>query len=467
MMPSGGTRLLATGILLIALLGATSCSRRQPTKRIVIVTFDTLRADHLGTHGYPRPTSPFLDSLAREGVVFTDALAPMATTVPSHSSLFTGLYALQHGVQHNGQVLDDHFTTLAELARAAGLTTAASVATRHLGRGRLDQGFDTYLQHEEGEKGWMRRANKVVDAALEWADTVPRDAGFFLWIHFFDIHNPYSPPARYRKLIRQGTSKTRDELATYFYATQHISPEFMDGDRSRLLLQMDRYDGDIRFVDDELERLFESMRARGLLDHSLWILTADHGEGLGNHNWQRHGKHIYNEQLHVPLIFWSADSRWKPQRVPDLVELTDVLPTVVELADLKSPDQPIVGRSLVTLLEGNDDFPERRAFGERRTFSSPPDPDSKRAESYEAGERFSLQSKRYKYLYWTAGDDEFYDLRSDPYETTNLIGKDVPEAEEFRRDLLRRLGALKKSAYRAKNVDESGMRELEALGYVN
>lgn len=313
----------------------------------------------------------------------------------------------------------------------------------------------------------MRRAGKVVDAALEWSAKVPQDGGYFLWIHFFDIHNPYQPPKRYLRLIQRQTKMSRDALAEYFYQQQHISPEFMDGDRARVLRQMDHYDGDIRYVDDQLKRLFETMRSQGLVRGSVWILTADHGEGLGNHNWQRHGKHIYNEQLHVPLVFWSADSRWKPGRNAELVELTDVLPTVVQLAQLRRPDQAIVGRSLDPLLNGKDDFPERRAFGERRTFSSKPEPGSHNADNYEAGERFSLQDESYKYLYWTAGEDEFYDLRSDPYETRNLISKHLPQAENFRRDLMRRLQALRKTSFKAKDVDEEGMRELKALGYVN
>lgn len=441
------------------------CGRTPAFERAVIVTYDTLRADHLGSYGYPRPTSPFWDRLAAEGVRFERAVAPMATTVPSHASLFTGLYPLEHGVRKNDHFLDDQFITLAEIAGTQGMRTAAVSATHHLWRANVGQGFDRLKTSDERRKAPYLRADKVVDHAIEWLDDVHADERFLLWVHLFDVHMPWQPPARYRRLVRRHTTVSRPELTRFFLDRQHVSSQFYSrGDRD-LLDTMDRYDGEIRFADEEIARLFDAAEERGLTKNAVWILTSDHGEGLGNHDWIGHGKHIYNEQLRVPLVIWSSDSRWGSHTVPNVVELSDLFPTLLELLGLPTPDVSRQPRSLVTLLARADGFPDGRAFSQRRHFDDASREPGRDGGNFESGRRFALQDRRYKYMLWTDGENELYDLERDPYETTNLIEREPAVASEMRAEIDQRIRTYRVATPQAV-ADPDALEELRALGYL-
>ena len=271
----------------------------SPIDQVVFITIDTLRADHLPSFGYPVNTAPFLDSLARKGVSFKKAFAHSATTGPSHASMFTSLYPIQHRVQDNSQKLDERFVTLAEILAARGYATAAFVSVNAIfGRSQIAQGFQDYDQpgNTPNDKGTYRQATQTTDAVIRWIESRRRDERRFLWVHYYDPHNPLRPPKRYLDEVDPNDRRELRRLADF------LRREHQSNLRKTLLRRIIKYDAEIRFVDAQIERLFHAVQAQDPGSNTLWVVTSDHGQGLANHDWFGHHLHIYNEQVHVPLI---------------------------------------------------------------------------------------------------------------------------------------------------------------------
>jgi len=442
-------------------------SRLVPPKpsTIVLVTLDTLRADHLGCYGYPRPTSPFIDELAAKSALFTRAFAPMPTTAPSHASLFTGLYPRQHGVKKNGQILDAAIPTLAELLQSEGYLTAGFVSTNaHFRKGRMDRGFVVFKEPRLGRRQY-RIGTKTVRQAATWLQTLPPNERLFLWVHLFDPHTPHDPAHTFSPEPKA----ERDKLQRYLVDEQRIDFSFFKHDESRFFDFMDGYDGEIRAVDAVVGELFEVIQRTRSKGETVWIITSDHGEGLGNHRWLGHGKPIYNEQLRLPLLIHSSSGRFGGREIPEVVENIDLPATIADLIGTDFVQPQSLGQSLLPLLR--DDWwttpSKRHAFAERRDFDPArrPDPLILELSGYEDGEKQSLQDADYKYIRWTAGDDELYDLRNDPYETNNLVGTGLPEEERLRADLSALTAGLRSTDEPAAAVDEETIERLRALGY--
>jgi hypothetical protein len=212
----------------------------------VLVTLDTLRADHLGLYGYPRPTSPFLDELASRGVVFERAYAPMATTAPSHASIFTSLYPLEHGVVSNGRRLVASFPTLAQRLRASGLRTAGFVSAHaHWSPIDLDRGFEVFDARPRDSREVYRTADRTVDAALDWVSGCTDCDRLLLFVHLFDAHAPLRPPARHLDVFRTASPEARLEHAEFLEASHRVPIAFYSDDPGRMLFIMDRYDAEV------------------------------------------------------------------------------------------------------------------------------------------------------------------------------------------------------------------------------
>jgi len=461
------------GAVLLALLSlhAVGCVDRAPLRfqRLVLVTLDTLRADHLGVYGYPRQTSPFLDEIASRGVVFERAYAPMATTAPSHASIFTSLYPLEHGVVSNGRRLAASFPTLAERLRAAGFRTAGFASTHaHWGPIDLDRGFEAFDARPRKSAEVYRSADRTVDAALDWVSGCQDCDRLLLFVHLFDAHAPLRPPERHLDVFRGASPDARREHAEFLEARHGVPIAFYGDDPGRMLFIMDRYDAEVRFVDEQLRRLYEGLASRGLSDGTLWIVTADHGEGLGSHRWMGHGL-AWEESLRVPLIFHAPDGRLAPRRIGSIVELVDLLPTALELLEVAvAADAPFSGRSLAPLLRGESPREHRAALGQRGAI---PRGDQVRRLPQEDpgdldGQQFALTEARWKLLHHTAGPDRLYDLASDPYESRDLLAEgEAPEATRLRSALDERLDGLRRAVPLAPEVSPETFEELRALGY--
>lgn len=333
-----------------------------PRPDILFVTFDTTRRDHLSCYGHERLTTPSIDRLAATGVLFTDCQAVIPVTGPSHASLMTGLYPHVHGAFRNGVPLPDVPATLAETLAAQGYRTGAFVAgwTLKAQQSGLDRGFEAYDDEDMDERysvvNLMRRAQDVTDATLRWTDEVLKEeasapdtpegerAPLFLFVHYFDPHEPYEAPG-------QGAVPENPNADGGPRLTKH--DEFLDA-----------YDREIRYADDELGRLIEGLRERGVLTRTsdgtgegVVVFTADHGQSFGEHGYGgkegAHGRHAYQSTLAAPFVV-SAPGRARSGQSSDApVSHLDVMPTILELAGVPPGRQPLgmQGMSLVPLLE--------------------------------------------------------------------------------------------------------------------
>lgn len=196
-------------------------------ERVILITLDTLRPDHLGCYGYIRPMSPFIDILASGGCVFKQTYAPMPSTVPSHASIFTSYYPGQLNVLRNGYRLADEYLTMAEIFKRSGITIAAIASVVHLfNQANLDQGFDYYQQPKLSRDVLYRPADQMVDTAIAWLKDISPDKRFFLWLHLYDPHGPYQPPPSYLNLFSDQTEAERGNFVKYLREERHLDPDF-------------------------------------------------------------------------------------------------------------------------------------------------------------------------------------------------------------------------------------------------
>lgn len=412
-------RVLVIAVVSLALHG---CRPAQPRPaRVVVVTIDTLRADHVGIYGSERARTPVLDGLGREGIRFDAAFSPVPLTLPAHATLLTGLDPDRHGVRHNAVFkLAPEIPSLPERLQAAGFETAAFVGAFVLDRRfGLARGFDVYDDAMGGRRSGRavggfaeRRADAVVDAFLGWLDTAPDR--FFAWVHVYDPHAAYDPPAGF-------------------------SLGFADRP----------YDGEIAFVDSQLGRLLEALDARFDPADTLVVVTADHGESLGEHGEPTHSHSLYEATQRIPML-WRGPGFRGGRALGDVVRLADVAPTILAALG-QEPFPESSGRDLAPLLRG--DAPPARAYAE--TLATHLD--------YAWSALFSVRDMRWTYI--RAPEPELYDLETDPHERRNVAAERPEIARELDAWLAERIAnARPLGAATALSAEERA--RLQALGYV-
>lgn len=470
--------LLATG-LVWRLAGRDSVSlpvtssRQGPSPNIILISVDTLRADHLSTYGYFRQTSPNLDQLAPDSIVFDKAFTVMSTTLPAHISLVTGIHPAKHNVLSNGWKFNGPFPTLAERLKQAGYSTGGFITgfplTAESGMGR---GFDVY--RDTGRQG--RRPTPKIPGTLanqratEWLEQ-HRQGPVFLFIHYFDVHPPYMTPSSPAPPFGMD-----EPLAAHMISMRvsgvgmdSISPAEIQLDErpiGDLLTAINAYDNQVHHVDAMIADLLHTLEQLGLLDDALVIITADHGEGLGQHGLYSHGLHLYEEQLRIPLIVRYFGSNWTGRRITSAVSLLDVVPTVLELLELPS-DPELHGRSLLASMKRQGDTPANRwLLAQRREYS-----DWVLQKRGRFASKLSLHvlrgDHRLKYLLAGDGTEELYDLEADPLELNNLGNAQLEACSRLRPMLEETLDDyLTDVADAEERLDEETRRALEALGYL-
>ena len=409
-------------------------------RSLVLVTIDTLRADHLGAYGYPRDTSPRIDALAEEGLLFEHAFATSSTTLPSHVSLFTSTYPARHGVAGNFLGLRRRLPeglralpTISEMLKGEGYTTAGFVSSAVLSPPTgIDRGFDVYKAPAfGGGKGKHRNPHRpgaeTMQEALAWLATAREP--FFLWVHLFEPHKPYSPPARFRSMFKT------DDVLLEFLQERGISPEHAD--------LTNRYDGEVRTADDLVGQLIDGLKERELYEHAIFALTSDHGEGLMQHGVLEHNE-LWNEHLHVPLIL-RVPGR-EPGRHSGLVSLIDVLPLLAQEAGLPLPEESFHG---VNPLQAT-----RSALRAERSRNS------KRLKPQAA-----LITPEWKYVYRFGAPDSVYRLVDDPWETKNLASSSPDTAARLHEELSEGLAEDEKQAPVAPRIPAAMRKMIRALGY--
>ncbi|MCB9682072.1 MAG: sulfatase [Alphaproteobacteria bacterium] len=421
---------------------------------IVVITLDTTRADHLGSYGYFRSTSPTFDALARSSVLFEHLVVPMATTLPTHTSLFTGTWPAEHGilanVQHGGQKFlpSDGLTTLATWARGQGYQTAAFVSAAPLNHtSGIEAGFDVFDEPDRIE----RSGDKTADAALAWLGSAPVDQPMVFWVHFYDPHNPYTAPPRYGDFGEDG------EVLDAWMDAHHVDKvtHRPTGGAVRAKPTINAYDAEIRFMDDQLARVLDGLRARGRFDDAtLLVVMGDHGEGLNQHGEPGHGL-VWGEQLHAPLLM-----RWpgaEPARNPTLLSAADVLPTALRRAPLPHVDG-FLGQA-----SGRDVL--ARDFQERPVLSQT----SERQLQFGVSMTYALTGPALKCV-WSQGESvQLWDLTADPYELAPL--QDDPRAADCEVALTETLAVQQARGTQLGSghtvpMSDAEIEALRALGYV-
>ncbi len=467
-------------------------AQRELPFNVVVVLIDTLRADHLGAYGYDRPTSPTFDALAHEATLFDGVTAQAPWTKPSVASLMTGRFVHHHGVVSSRDALPDDAHTLAEAMRERGFRTAAFSGNPWITpEFRFDQGFgefesgramgpqltvlyrllrrtDRFTHLDLARRafwgastnlGNSERDRQLTDSAVEWIGQQANQPPFFLYMHLIGPHDPYDPPTEYVRPFREpgwdghkGPIKPPARVQTDFDSAAPLD----DAGRAALIAQ---YDGAIAFADEQLGRLVEALRRSGQLDRTLLVVTADHGEEFyEHHNW-RHGNQLYNEVVHVPLLF-RFPGHVPAARRSDLAMLVDVFPTLVALVDgTASDDKALDGRPLFA--SGAPDATPT-AFSEHWWF----DGGTYSSRMVRKGGMKLMESRDE-----TKGQErtELYDLASDAKEQRNLLENPGAVSENSvgeLQGLLARFGD-KVSVASAVRVDmeQSTKERLRQLGY--
>ncbi len=409
---------VAACMLLTVLAG---CGPGRPAGRnIVVITLDTTRADHVSAYGYPPRTTPHADALAVKGMLFEQAYAPMPQTLPSHSSMFTGLMPRHHGALENHDVLPDTVQTLAEVLRERGYDTAACIAAAVLDHTTgIQQGFATFDEPHGIAKNSQhpveRRGDAVTDAALAWAQSArDRDKPFFLWAHYYDAHGPFEAPD--------------DSVPLPIVEAQvsALAGAFTDSelDLKSIARLWCAYDNEIAYADEQVHRLLSGLAAEGLLDNTVIAIVGDHGEGLMQHGEKGHGVLIFEEALKVPFLLVAPDGELAGTRLERPVHVADLTPSLLTLAGLAPMPGPQDGEDLVTALRSGragsaDDAAP--VFSERPHYSK-----ERLAWRNGASERFAwglvagVRLGKDKLIRDTDGSIALFDLVDDPHELHDL-----------------------------------------------
>jgi arylsulfatase A-like enzyme/Flp pilus assembly protein TadD len=424
--------LAAAGSLVVPAKGAAPAA----PPNVVLITIDTLRADHVRCYGYKEIETPNIDALAKEGVRFERAYAAVPVTLPSHTVIFTGTYPMYSGMHDfSANRLNPSQPTMATILKEQGYSTGAVLGSAVLdSRFGLNRGFDFYYDHfefsrlDEANLDEMERpGNIVADQALDWLSKNSQKK-FFLWMHLYDPHFPYKPPAPYSERY-----KARP------------------------------YDGEIAFADEQVGRLVRFLKDKGLYDNTLLVLSGDHGESLGEHGEKTHGFFIYNATLHVPLLFHfpgGLSAAAAGATVQEPVSLADILPTVLDALQIPAP-AVVQGVSVLPLMKGKNDATENKPSASAGVY----------AETYLPRLHFNWSELRgvetANYHFIDAPRPELYDLSKDPGETRNLIGEKKAVGEEMRGKLanvIRQYSAGEEQAQKT-GLDPGMMERLKALGY--
>jgi arylsulfatase A-like enzyme len=418
---------------------------------LLFITWDTIRADHVSGYGYPRRTTPELDALMESAVVFERFIVPMATTLPSHTSMFTGVQPEEHGILANatvnGEILvpSERLVPIAAHLSDQGYVTAGAVSSapvkKHSGIAAGFSGWNQPVSHH-------RRARETTDAALAFAEQAPADAPLFLWVHYYDPHAPYSPPAGLKK-IPTADPKRRSLLKS----RRHNAG---DQPHAETLDRLRRYDHDILYTDRETARLVEGWKATRAWDRTVVVFAGDHGEGLGQHGHLEHGL-TWDEQLHAP--FFIRAPGLEARRIPYPVGAHDILPTVMGIVELP-------GRAAwLRQASGRDVL--ATGFEPTPVFSRM----SLRQVGKDLEATFALTGERWKFILHESGKTELYELPEDPHETLDMsayhpevVATLTEQVHQMRKSQEQRAAALGPS--RATQLDDAAIEELRQLGYM-
>jgi arylsulfatase A-like enzyme len=443
-------------------------------KWVIFVTIDTQRADHCSSYGYVRTTTPFLDSLAKTGARFTKCHSNCSSTLPSHTCMMTGLELPQHGVWANrSEGCPDSVRTAAQMFKEAGYATGGFVSTPFLRK--VNAGFDTFDNDFIRDRRY-RWAENTIEQAHAWLSDRRADENVFLWLHVFDPHEWMSDSEPQSKMPAMASTKEEDErLFSYWTEDQKklidTGKSPLNGRQDVFIEKMHNYDSKTWYTDHALRRLYTLAEEKGPKSDTTWIVTADHGEGLGNHGYDQHSQYVYEPEIHVPLFVHCSNGDHAGTVHDKVVGHADFFPTFAEMLGHKDLQQvaPYEGLSLFAQMRGEAPAEPRYVFSHRQIKH----PDYKAAQKWIDDYVYTLVGDRYKYIRNESGEDEMFDLQEDPHELNNLHGKEHPEEGTLyamaneRVDRLRDTGIkLGTSDVAPSSLSAEEEEQLQAVGYL-
>jgi len=448
-------------MLFFFLCGATAGHEAKKPFNIVLITIDALRADHLSCYGYQRTTSPVIDSIAEEGILYKNAIAPSSWTSPSVASLFTSVYPTNHGVINNvghrknakrsmPEIFSEQLTTLTESLKAQGYATFAVASNPHLrkqcGFGR---GFD-YFECLDGQP-----AVTVNNTLYKWEETIRTSEKFFIWIHYFDPHYPYFPQSPWvNEYTPQSLTQKMNFSRKPFREIVRLIPD-LENNSDMLGNLIGLYDSEINYVDSFIGKFINKFNVG---DNTLLIITSDHGEEFLEHHLLGHGYSLYQASIHIPLIIKLPGNNQK-EIDEKYVTLLDIMPTIFDLLGCAPPDH-ILG---TPLLSKKPLFPwiakvlpwkntPRHIFSELHTLSHK-----------------TVLSSGWKYYYAGTSEEEYlFNIETDPLESTNLIEEEKEKGRLLKNTLFNWLDHAKRypTTKSPHTISKEEQEKLEALGYI-
>ncbi len=464
------------GLLCLASL-LSGCGDKGPPN-IVLITVDTLRVDHLSYAGYSRETSPNLDALAEESIQFTNAFANRGQTWPSLTTVMTGLHPIAHGVRKNGQMLSAEIPALAQLLKEGGYETG-SFLTNYCNA--PNRGFDTKKYFWNTTIPQHKWDSQMTAACQKWLAERSGDQPFFCWLHLMSPHADFDPPEPYRTRFTNGkagsiTGKKSDmdrimlgEVIPSEEDIQHL---------------IDLYDGEIAFTDSLIGNLLEDLSKKGVLENSVVVFLADHGEELLDHkNYVYHTCSLFDSVLRVPLLIRLPEAERKGTKINQVASLENILPTLLGLAGLPTPAH-IDRTSLLEAFPGEDEGAVIAEWTGRNEWTGSEDP-ALEVDGERAPRIFALRNDEYKYIYNPGGFsprghpyqllptggfpyelEELYHISSDPGETKNIASDRPDIVARLRQDVVRWLARDRQLKGKSGAPDAATRKTLESLGYV-
>jgi arylsulfatase A-like enzyme len=437
-------------LLVVAVVVAAAPRSRYATDgpNIVFISIDTLRADHVSAYGYSLATTPAIDRIAAEGLLFERAVSQSSWTLPSHMSMLTGLYPIEHGCEAvQGTTLSPRIVTLPEVLLEHGYRTVAVTGGHFLSEAfEFDQGFEQFFYRQTTADHLATRAKRLIEAA--------KDEKFFLFFHVLDPHDPYTPPAAYREMF--AGRALPDSAGEVDHALLQAGENPYGSEALATLRQL--YDGEIRFADDQVARLLDTLRELGLLDRTIVLITSDHGESFGENNEMVHGTALTSQQIHVPFILRYPPKLAGGRRVPDIVEASvQAMPTLLDLAGITYP------------------FKRPSVLAQRDTGAFPHGPPAFSETALSRRPLYAVLNERWKLVVPRAGDQlarheaALYDVARDWQDSQNLASAN-PETLHRYADLIGlylQSGLAQRGPQGGKvNLSPLEIEQLRSLGYI-
>jgi len=438
-------------------------------KNVILISIDTLRADHLGCYGYDKNTSPHIDSLASEGTLFLHPYSSSPWTLPSHVSIMSSLYSIHHQVYYSREKMDPSLITLADMLRKndffATAFTGGGFVSAHYG---FSKGFDAYY---EGRGGvfHMNSAELIYQSFSNWIDQ-NKGKRFFLFLHTYQPHNPYVCPHPYNTLFLDKNPKWEHlNLLGYLGGKKGIYKKLPEKERKNAV---GLYDGEIRYLDENLiGPLIEKLKSAGLYHKTMIVFTSDHGEEFFDHGGWDHGHSLYNESIRVPLIIKFPGDKFKGEKISGALSQVDIVPTILEEMNIDPSGLGFDGKSLIPMIKGKGD--------KHRAFLADIGPN---VLSSHIPQKISMNKGKYKLIlnkefsqedldFFTAppphkNQIELFNLLTDPKEKNN-IAQENPDITNL---IVQKINDIYSQAKKRKTgkteIDEKLKEQLKALGYI-